>query len=98
MGYYSNFEIENTTISNMQEQLESLTDYRWYSESYLGDSKWYSWERDLRKLAILNPNDNFIVVRYGEENGDIERILATGGEIIIQKAVPSWETIDKSSI
>lgn len=98
MGYYSNFEIENTTISNMLEQLELLTPYTWDDENYLGSVKWYDWEKDLQSLAKSNPESTFTVVRYGEEDGDTERILGVGGEIIVQKAVPAWETIDKSHL
>ena len=63
-----------------------------YYDSYDYDYKWYDWEKDLRLVSKLYSDIYFIVVRIGEEEGDLQRISVKNGKTLLsQKGIIKYE-------
>lgn len=88
MGYYSSFEVLDTDIENIADQLAGVSSYSWTEwdgRVQMSDSgKWYDWERDLKDLAELHPTSYAVLERRGEESPDIERAIVYKGEVHTQ--------------
>lgn len=88
MGYYSSFEVLETDIENIAEELTDITEYYWEfwgGSVRSGDSyKWYDWVDDLKTLAKQHPNSYAVLERRGEESPDIERAIVYKGEVHTQ--------------
>jgi hypothetical protein len=97
MGYYSNFEVDGTDIPFVADVLNGVSGYYWdvWQENVtLSSSKWYAWLTDLQEVAKLYPNNYLIILRYGEESGDISRALVQNGTVVEQRATLSWPETD----
>ena len=93
MGYYSNFEVADTDIPNFVDVLRANTGVygdSWDSSGYMSCMKWYNWEDDLRQIAYQYPNNYLIMVRYGEESPDMERVIVRNGTVKTQRPNISW--------
>ena len=57
MGYYSRFEVLDTDIETIQEDLQEISGYRWdcWNDTVQSSDcyKWYHWDEDLKELAKL---------------------------------------------
>ena len=64
-----------------------------YYDSYtFGEYKWYDWQEELWIVSELYPDIYFIVVRIGEEQGDLERISVKNGKTLLsQKGIIKYE-------
>lgn len=90
MGYYSSFEVLETDIENIAEELSDISGYHFTQYFTNGNvqmsdcGKWYDWESDLKKLAQQNPTGYAVLERRGEESPDIERAIVYKGEVHMQ--------------
>lgn len=83
-------------LDNLRDVLVRETDQDWYIYSdnsgiYLTGVKWYRWDIDLDRIS-QEYDMNFSVERYGEEPGDIERIVVSPGRTRLEAATISWPT------
>lgn len=63
-----------------------------YYDSYTEDCKWYDWEYDLEFVSKSFPEIYFIVIRNGEEEGDLQRISVKNGKTLLhQKGIIKYE-------
>lgn len=93
MGYYSEFTVDGTDIPFVADVLTGATDYEWQEYSggvYLSSAKWYDWLTDLGTIAKLYPNNYLVILRYGEEAGDISRAVVTNGKVVEQRPKLVW--------
>jgi len=90
MGYYSSFDVLDTDIEDIAEELSDISGYHF--TQYFQDGsvqmsdcgKWYDWESDLKKLAKKYPSRYAVIERRGEESPDIERAIVYNGDVIMQ--------------
>lgn len=97
MGYYSEFQVADTDIENILDVLRVSTGVygdSWYQPTgglpYMGQMKWYDWDKDLQQIAFQYPNNYMIMIRYGEESPDIERAIIRNGTVKFQRPNISW--------
>lgn len=93
MGYYSDFQVDDTDIVGIKEVLEQYTDpYTWETYDHLPylHAKWYDWTKDLAVLAADYPDNFLTIIRYGEDQPDISRAVVQNGYVIEQKATITW--------
>lgn len=102
MGYYSDFQVADTDIPFVIDVLREYSgNYgdgwsEWSDGSvHMTQVKWYDWLDDLRKVAYAYPNNFLIVVRWGEEPGDISRAVVRDGKVIEQHANITWPELDR---
>lgn len=101
MGYYSNFEVLETDIEDIADQLTELSGYFFDYHEYSGtvqmddSGKWYQWEKDLKALADSNPTSYAVVERRGEDSPDIERAIVYKGEVHTQYPEIRFPTFDQ---
>ncbi|WPH59025.1 hypothetical protein SEA_LUCKYSOCKE_20 [Streptomyces phage LuckySocke] len=111
MGYYSSFEVLDTDIENIAEELSDISGYHF--TQYFQDGsvqmsdcgKWYDWEDDLKTLARMYPTRYAVLERRGEESPDIERAIVYKGEVHMQSpeirfpyfdSLPDLDTVVKA--
>lgn len=97
MGYYSKFEVDGTDVPYIADVLNSVTDYYWdeYNDDVTcSDAKWYGWLTDLEEVARLYPNNYLIILRYGEDGGDIERAVVLRGRVFTQRPELKWPVVN----
>lgn len=97
MGYYSKFEVDGTDIPHIADVLNSVTDYHWdeyNGEVTCSDAKWYGWLTDLEEVARLYPKNYLIILRYGEDGGDIERAVVLRGRVFTQRPELKWPVVN----
>lgn len=97
MGYYSDFEVDGTDIPFVADVLQGASGYYWdvwQGNVTLSSSKWYAWLTDLQEVAKLYPKNYLIILRYGEEKGDISRACVKNGTVIEQQATLTWPAFD----
>jgi hypothetical protein len=94
MGYYSEFQVDGTDIPFVKDVLNGATEpYSWEEYNgnvYLSSAKWYDWLTDLEKIAKLFPTNYLVILRYGEEGGDISRAVVTNGKVVEQRPRLVW--------
>jgi hypothetical protein len=98
MGYYSSFEVLETDIENIAEELSDISGYHF--TQYFQDGtvqmsdcgKWYDWVTDLEKLAQRHPTGYAVLERRGEESPDIERAIVYHGEVHTQTPMIQFPT------
>lgn len=110
MGYYSSFEVLESDIENIAEDLTEISGYyftysEWSGTVRMDDSgKWYQWEQDLNTLAQRYPAGYAVLERRGEESPDIERAIVYKGVVFLQNpeitfptfaALPDLDTVVK---
>lgn len=97
MGYYSDYQVDETDIPFIKDVLNGATEpYEWYEYNdlvSLSSSKWYDWLTDLEMVAKLYPNNYLIIVRYGEEGGDVSRAVVKNGQVFEQIPELVWPEI-----
>jgi hypothetical protein len=97
MGYYSDFQVDGTDIPFVVDVLnDASAPYHWeeYNDGvYLNSSKWYNWLTDLEKIAKLFPDNYLIILRYGEEGGDISRAMVMQGQVFEQRPQLVWPSV-----
>ena len=98
MGYYSEFKVDGTDIPFVVDILnDASSPYSWSDDDYgvyLGEAKWYDWLTDLAKIAKLFPTNYLVILRHGEEGGDISRAVVTKGNVVEQRPTLVWPPID----
>lgn len=104
MGYYSTFEVVDTTmpLEELCDKLNSFSKkYDWadpgweiYDDCIRGydGTKWYYWLDDLTQYALHYPEDYFIILRHGEESPDMSRAIVRNGKAVEQFPSISWPT------
>lgn len=104
MGYESDYEIKvepDVLADAVCAELRESTHYRPYvgidKIIRLSDAKWYDWDVDLGDASRVFHGAVITATRYGENNGDIERLIAKAGHltmkakaIIVFPETPSW--------
>lgn len=94
MGYYSEFKVDGTDIPFVADVLnDASAPYQWSDDDYgiyLSEVKWYDWLTDLVKIAKLFPTNYLIILRHGEEGGDISRAVIMGGNVFEQRPKLVW--------
>lgn len=111
MGYYSNFEVLESDIENIADDLTEISGYffdysEWSQTVQMDDSgKWYQWEKDLMTLAERYPDGYAVLERRGEQSPDIERAIVYKGTVHLQQpeirfptfaALPDLDTVVKA--
>lgn len=97
MGYYSNFEVIETDIDNIEEVLNNLLFLntgapRFESDGNSYDStKWYDWITDLQLVADTYPDKYLVIERTGEESPDISRAVIKLGTVTEYKPRIVWD-------
>lgn len=98
MGYYSTFEVDGTDIPFIKDVLDdACAPYTWSEYDGGGVSlyaKWYDWLTDLDKVASLFPDKYLIILRYGEEGGDITRAVVNNGHVEEQYPELVWPPVE----
>lgn len=101
MGYYSEFKEDGTDIPFVADVLNDVSaPYVWQDDDYgiyLSSAKWYNWLTDLEKVAKLFPSNYLIILRYGEEGGDISRAVVMGGKVTEQRPELVWPAVQLTS-
>jgi hypothetical protein len=62
-------------------------------DAWDGDSvKHYGVDSDLQEIAAAHPDHVYTgqLIRYGEENGDVERYRIVSGRVVAEKAALTW--------
>jgi hypothetical protein len=93
MGYYSEFKEDGTDIPFVADVLDSISVYTWQDDDYgvyLSSAKWYDWLTDLQKVAKLYPDNYLVIMRHGEEGGDISRAVVANGKVVEQRPKLVW--------
>ena len=97
MGYYSDFQVDETDIPFIKDVLNGATEpYEWYDTCDglpYTHGKWYDWLTDLETVAKLYPHSYLIIVRYGEEGGDVSRAVVKNGKVFEQRPELVWPEI-----
>ena len=106
MGYYTRFEIEiiEDPDNIWEREIEAvaekaLTDYDYeniplmmlggHDDTYM---KWYDYAKDMKKLSDQYPSVLFGLSGEGEEPGDLWKLWARNGKVIIAKARITFDT------
>lgn len=101
MGYYSDFQVADTDIPFVIDALRQCSDVynlwdEWSDGSiHMSEVKWYDWLDDLQHIAYAYPNNFLVIVRWGEEPGDITRAVVRDGKVIEQHANITWPELDR---
>lgn len=100
MGYYSEFKVDGTNIPFVADVLNDVSSpYSWENDSYgiyISSAKWSHWLTALAEVAKLFPDNYLIVLRYGEEGGDISRAVVAKGRVIEQRPQLVWPHVELS--
>jgi hypothetical protein len=98
MGYYTYFELEVKSGNGwMQEYKDDLKEIVGYNP-LLEDTKWYSFEKDMRELSLCCPSTVFMLSGSGEENGDLWKAYFLNGKMQMCKAMITYDDFDHSKL
>lgn len=56
-----------------------------YYDTYTDEYKWYNYEPDLCFVSKLYPDIYFIVIRIGEQDGDLQKISIKNGKTLLSQ-------------
>ena len=103
MGYYTTFELANdagfsndTIIDRAKAHDESLGEELQYGLQN-GETKWYSFDDDMRKVSKLFPNVLFTLNGEGEESGDIWKAYFKNGDQKVLRSEITFPEFDTNS-
>jgi hypothetical protein len=103
MGYYSNFEVFETDIDNIEDVLNTvLEDTGHPGWETWGDgivhgtdcTKWYDWIQDLQLVADAYPDKHLVIERTGEESPDISRAVIKLGTVTEYEPRLVWDYLE----
>jgi len=82
-------------LKNSDRQLTYMFDFSNQEAEQIGESgKFYDLDSDLEEIVRIVKEDecfvNGTVIRWGEENGDVERFVITDNKITNEKAILRW--------
>lgn len=96
MGYYTRFELEvNVGRDNdvdYEEVVEEITGYHPFDD----ETKWYSFEEDMKSASKLHPKALFELSGEGEESGDIWKAYFRDGKMQMCRAKIVVDRFDES--
>lgn len=97
MGYYSDFTIEvEPDPGDLEVVLQNASDgyqFEWINNAYRAyEIKWYSFDRDMRRLSEEYPNVEFTVTRQTEDHKDTRFSIMRGN--IIRKYERAWVEVN----
>jgi len=92
MGYYTTHELSivsgNDFKTDYEQEIRDLIDYQGlFDES----TKWYDYEKDMRKYSKNYPSTVFCIYGEGEESGDIWKAYFQNGKMFKTKAKLMFE-------
>lgn len=67
-------------------------------EPYGCDGKWYEYKEYITSISTSFPTVLFQVIRYGEENGDIEKSYFRNGKSWSTKVIMLFEEFDEGKL
>ena len=102
MGYYTDFSLSvyGSASDEAMKALKAASGYSW-DDHQLYNSTWYDWDDHLSNVSASFPDVLFILDGAGEENPDLWRAWAMGGEVeqviaTITANQPDWVTGEHS--
>lgn len=89
MGYYSNFDVIETDIEDIESVLNTLLEntghpgWETRRDQVRGYdcTKWYDWITDLQLVADAYPDRILVIERTGEESPDVSRAVVKNGTV-----------------
>jgi hypothetical protein len=78
MGYYTNYAIEQGTVTD--EELKEVSDCDW-DGGELSNAKWYDHEKHMKELSRQKPDQLFCLSGEGEESGDLWKKYFKNGKM-----------------
>lgn len=96
MGYYTRYELETVRGGdNETDYEEEVTDKVGYNP-FGDETKWYSFEKDMKKVSKKHPNSLFELSGEGEESGDIWKAYFKNGKMQMCKAKITYDDFDEA--
>ena len=98
MGYYTNYELETVSGGDYETDYEQeVTDQVGY-RPFECETKWYSFEKDMREVSKKHPNVLLKLSGEGEENGDLWEAYFLNGKMQMCKAKIEYDTFDEAQM
>jgi hypothetical protein len=96
MGYYTNYELETVSGADYETDYEQeVTDQVGY-RPFECETKWYSFEKDMREVSKKHTSVLLKLSGEGEENGDLWEAYFLNGKMQMCKAKIEYDTFDES--
>lgn len=102
MGYYTNFELthDSDTIDDevLAKELTEVSGYDWEDDLYLGEAKWYDWQKHMKSVSKMHPDTLFTLEGEGEEHGDMWIAFFKSGKMQMEKAKITFGDFDETKL
>lgn len=96
MGYYTNYELETVSGADYETDYEQeVTDQVGY-RPFECETKWYSFEKDMREVSKKHPNVLLKLSGEGEENGDLWEAYFLNGKMQMCKAKIEYDAFNEN--
>jgi hypothetical protein len=96
MGYYTRFELEVVSGGDYETDYEEVISEQADYNPFGDETKWYDFEKDMRKVSKENPKVLLKLSGEGEENGDLWEAYFKDGKMQICKAEIVYKNFDET--
>tara|TARA_R110000822_G_scaffold2258_2_gene10852 strand:- start:1339 stop:1638 length:300 start_codon:yes stop_codon:yes gene_type:complete len=98
MGYYTIFELQVISGSDYETDYEEVVSEQADHNPFVGESKWYGFEKDMLEVSKKHPNALFQLSGEGEENGDLWKAYFKEGKMQMCKARIEYDSFNKEKM
>lgn len=96
MGYYTRFELEVISGGDYETDYEEVVREQVDYNPFDDETKWYSFEKDMREVSKKHPNVLLKLSGEGEENGDLWEAYFLNGKMQMCKAKIEYDDFNES--
>ena len=98
MGYYTRFELEVVSGGDYETDYEEVVSEQADYNPFSDETKWYSFEKDMKKVSKQHPKVVFKLSGEGEEAGDLWRAYFKDGKMQMCKARIEYNNFDEAQM
>ena len=96
MGYYTRFELEIVSGGDNETDYEEVVTEQVDYHPFDDETKWYSFEKDMKIVSKKHPKVVFKISGEGEESGDLWEAYFKDGKMQMCKAEIVYKNFDEA--
>jgi len=98
MGYYTRYELQVVSGIDYDKDYEEIVSDEVGYHPFDDETKWYSFEKDMKKVSKENPETLFKLSGEGEENGDLWEAYFKNGKMQMCKAIVTYNEFNENEL
>lgn len=98
MGYYTRFKLEVVSGGDYETDYEEVVSEQVDYNPFSDETKWYSFEKDMKEVSRQHPKVVFELSGEGEEAGDLWKAYFKDGKMQMCKARIEYDNFDEAQM